>query len=74
MILYGASGHAKVIVDILETNGQKIDFIVDDNPSLTDLLQQTLRLYLLLLRRCSVEKILILQHRQQWSFLMVTTD
>ena len=38
MILYGASGHAKVIIDILEANGQKIDFIVDDNPSLTELL------------------------------------
>ena len=38
MILYGASGHAKVIVDILEANGQKIDFIVDDNPALTELL------------------------------------
>lgn len=38
MILYGASGHAKVIIDILEANGEKIDFIVDDNPELTDLL------------------------------------
>lgn len=37
MILYGASGHAKVIIDILEANGQKIDFIVDDNPALTEL-------------------------------------
>ena len=43
MILYGASGHAKVIVDILEANGQKIDFIVDDNPSLTDLLGYEVR-------------------------------
>ena len=34
MILYGASGHAKVIIDILEANGQKIDFIVDDNLAL----------------------------------------
>ena len=38
MILYGASGHAKVIIDILEANGQKIDFIVDDNPLLSELL------------------------------------
>lgn len=43
MILYGASGHAKVIVDILEANGQKIDFIVDDNPSLTELLGYEVR-------------------------------
>ena len=43
MILYGASGHAKVIIDILEANGQKIDFIVDDNPSLTELLSYEVR-------------------------------
>ena len=44
MILYGASGHAKVIIDILEANGQKIDFIVDDNPALTELLGYEVRL------------------------------
>ena len=38
MILYGASGHAKVIIDILEANGEKIDYIVDDNPALSELL------------------------------------
>ena len=43
MILYGASGHAKVIIDILEANGQKIDFIVDDNPSLIELLGYEVR-------------------------------
>lgn len=43
MILYGASGHAKVIIDILEANGQKIDFIVDDNPGLTELLGYEVR-------------------------------
>ena len=43
MILYGASGHAKVIIDILEANGQKIDFIVDDNPSLTELVGYEVR-------------------------------
>lgn len=43
MILYGASGHAKVIIDILEANGQKIDFIVDDNPALTELLDYEVR-------------------------------
>ena len=43
MILYGASGHAKVIIDILEANGQKIDFIVDDNPTLTELLGYEVR-------------------------------
>lgn len=43
MILYGASGHAKVIIDILESNGQKIDFIVDDNPKVTELLGYDVR-------------------------------
>lgn len=43
MILYGASGHAKVIIDILEANGQKIDFIVDDNPSLTEIVGYEVR-------------------------------
>lgn len=32
MYLYGASGHAKVIIDILEASGEKIDGLVDDNP------------------------------------------
>lgn len=31
MYLYGASGHAKVIIDILEANGVKIDGLFDDN-------------------------------------------
>lgn len=43
MVLYGASGHAKVIIDILEANGETIDFIVDDNPELTDLLGYEVR-------------------------------
>ena len=38
MILYGASGHCKVVIDILESNGMTIDFIVDDNEQLTSLL------------------------------------
>ena len=43
MILYGSSGHAKVIIDILEANGEKIDFIVDDNPALSELLGYEVR-------------------------------
>lgn len=43
MVLYGASGHAKVIIDILEANGETIDFIVDDNPELTDLMGYEVR-------------------------------
>lgn len=38
MILYGASGHAKVIIDILEANNIKLDYVVDDNESLDELL------------------------------------
>lgn len=37
MILYGASGHAKVIIDILDSQGIKPEFIVDDNPELVSL-------------------------------------
>lgn len=43
MILYGASGHCKVIIDILETNGMPIDYVVDDNPELTSLLGYEVR-------------------------------
>lgn len=38
MVLYGASGHCKVIIDILEANGVPIDYIVDDNIELSTLL------------------------------------
>jgi len=34
MILIGASGHAKVILDILEQNGVEIECLVDANPEL----------------------------------------
>ena len=37
MYLYGASGHAKVIIDILKSTGQKIDGIFDDNKNVTEL-------------------------------------
>lgn len=43
MILYGASGHAKVIIDILNVNGVIIDYIVDDNEALTSLLGYEVR-------------------------------
>lgn len=32
MYLYGASGHAKVIIDILKATGVEIEGLVDDNP------------------------------------------
>lgn len=38
MYLYGASGHAKVIMDILKATGVPIDGLIEDNPELTELL------------------------------------
>ncbi len=38
MIIYGASGHAKVVADILECAGVKIDYVVDDNQQIGTLL------------------------------------
>ena len=34
MDLYGASGHGKVIYDILNSMGVEVDYFVDDNPEL----------------------------------------
>ncbi len=33
MILYGASGHAKVIMDCLKSQGKKVTCFIDDNPN-----------------------------------------
>lgn len=38
MYLYGASGHAKVIIDILRANNETIEALFDDNESVTSLL------------------------------------
>ena len=43
MILYGASGHCKVIIDILEAIDMPIEYIVDDNPNITSLLGYEVR-------------------------------
>lgn len=37
MYLYGASGHAKVIIDILKDNNKKIDGLFDDDNTITEL-------------------------------------
>ncbi len=37
MYLYGASGHAKVIIDILETSGVQVEGLIDDNPDIDKL-------------------------------------
>jgi sugar O-acyltransferase (sialic acid O-acetyltransferase NeuD family) len=36
--LFGASGHCKVIIDILQNRGSKIEVIVDDNPDVKSIL------------------------------------
>ncbi len=39
MIIYGASGHAKVIIDLIESLGKdSIDFIIDDNHQIKQIL------------------------------------
>ncbi|CAK7078400.1 MAG: Putative acetyltransferase EpsM [Parabacteroides sp.] len=38
MYLYGASGHAKVIIDILEAEGLEIEGLLDDNSTIHELL------------------------------------
>lgn len=37
MFLYGASGHARVVIDILHAMGIKVNAIIDDNPKLSEL-------------------------------------
>jgi sugar O-acyltransferase (sialic acid O-acetyltransferase NeuD family) len=37
MFLYGASGHAKVIIDILQNNNVKVNGLFDDNPEIKTL-------------------------------------
>ena len=37
MYLYGASGHGKVIKEILESQGRAVDGFVDDNPEISEL-------------------------------------
>ncbi len=38
MLLFGAGGHAKVLIEALESAGQEVTGIFDDNPNLKDLL------------------------------------
>lgn len=37
MILYGAGGHGKVIKEIIEACGGKVEAFVDDNPAISEL-------------------------------------
>ena len=38
MYLYGASGHAKVIIDILQASGTPVEALFDDDSSINELL------------------------------------
>lgn len=38
IVLYGASGHCKVIIDLLQKSNMQINYIVDDNPSCNTIL------------------------------------
>lgn len=37
MIIYGASGHGKVIIDIIKSNSLSVDHVIDDNSAITQL-------------------------------------
>ncbi|MFD2518554.1 acetyltransferase [Salinimicrobium flavum] len=37
MNLYGASGHAKVVIDIIHSRMEEIHYVLDDNPAITGL-------------------------------------
>ena len=39
MYLFGASGHAKVIIDSLKSSGERISGLFDDNPDVKELLE-----------------------------------
>ena len=41
MNIYGASGHGKVIIDIIESTGETINHVFDDNKNITSLLGKT---------------------------------
>ena len=34
ILIYGASGHAKVVIDNLLSNGEKVHLVIDDNPDI----------------------------------------
>lgn len=38
MFLYGAGGHAKVIMDILKAEGKLVEALIDDNEGLDELM------------------------------------
>lgn len=61
MVLYGASGHCRVVVDILEALKLPIDYIVDDNPEIRELLGYEVR------RNCGSYDDAIITIGQNWT-------
>ncbi len=45
MILFGASGHAKVILDVLNKQGVEVPYLLDDNKAVKELLNLQVRTY-----------------------------
>jgi sugar O-acyltransferase (sialic acid O-acetyltransferase NeuD family) len=54
MILYGASGHAKVILEIFLLNGVKVDYIFDDNPNRDEI--RGIKVYKSSIRNVDIDK------------------
>ena len=66
MYLYGASGHAKVIIDVVKSMGLPIDGIFDDNENVTSLLGFNIRHHW-----CNEEPIIVSIGNNRKRFLVV---
>lgn len=60
MVLYGASGHCKVVMEIVEALGLPIEYIVDDNPEIKELLGYEVR------RNCDIYDDAIITIGKNW--------
>lgn len=54
MVLYGASGHCRVVIDILEALKEQIDYIIDDNPEIHELLGYEVRRTFYCIDKCII--------------------
>jgi sugar O-acyltransferase (sialic acid O-acetyltransferase NeuD family) len=82
--LFGASGHAKVVVQALEAQGKSIGGLFDANPAITGLLgypvvllqpgaAQPDGLYLVAIGNNALRRKLVLQHPSQWGMAVHPT-
>jgi len=58
IILYGASGHCKVIIDILECSNRSIKTIIDDNPKVTNIVEKAV-VHSSSVQLCSSDKVIL---------------